>query len=603
MTIQLFKTPNQAIQYWAASTPDAVVLQAPGAADISFIQLEKQLQRTSQQLTNLGYGAESRLALVMPQGIMLASALLSLTASCPVLPVNAAWSATEHTAIYKKAGVCALVTLPGFAESARTAAAELNLPVIEIVPSGSMPTGFFSLSGSPATVRDNTRMQPESLALILPTSGTTGRQKLVPISGQQLANSASYMQEIMLLTPDDSTLVMGSLNLLAAIAFCLLATLVSGGCSVITPFDPLQVIDQVEQYKPTWFFTSPPMLHHIYEYLRTHPIPPAFKAMRFIRVSSAHFPADKIVMLEKWLGIPIVHGYGMTEGISNNICNPLPPKVRKPETVGLPVHVQVAVVDEDGRQLPPGEMGELAMRGDNIFTGYLNPEDNIPSPFKNCWFMTGDLATIDSDGYVTIVGRRKEMINSGGLKILPREVEEACLSHPDVAEACVVALPHPTLGEQVAAAVVRRSDTLTETELTNHLKANLSQYKVPAVIAFLDYLPSSAGGKIQRQLVVEQLTDIISRQPLQPKVAEHTDDVTAQILLLWHDLLGNDAVNPADQFIPSGGDSLTATRLALQISKAFGVDFSVLDIFDFPSPSSQAAEINRRLLTIDRLEK
>ena len=593
--ISSFPTPTTAIKHWASAAPDTPALKAPGAEDISFSQLEKQLQRTSQQLSDLGYGAESRLALVLPQGILLASALLSLTASCPVLPVNAAWSAAEQSAIFKKADVRALVTLPGFAESARTAAAELNLPVIEIIPSSGMPTGLFSLSGSPAVECDTSVMQPDSLALILPTSGTTGRQKLVPISGQQLANSAAYMQEIMFLTPDDRTLVMGSLNLLAAIGFCLLATVVSGGTSVIAPFDPLQVISQVEHYKPTWFFTSPPMLHHIYEYLRTHPIPAAFKAMRFIRVSSASFPADKIVTLEQWLGIPIIHGYGMTEGISNNICNPLPPQVRKPETVGLPVHVQVAVFDEEGRQLPANVVGELAMRGDNIFKGYLNLEDNDPSPFMDGWFMTGDLASIDSDGYVTIVGRRKEMINSGGMKILPSEVEEACMSHPEVAEACVVPLPHPTLGEQVAAAVVRRSGSLTESVLASHLKANLSQYKVPSVIAFLDHLPSSAGGKIQRQLVIEQLANIINRQPLPGEGAEPIDDITAKILLLWHDLLGSAAVNPADQFIPSGGDSLTAARLALRISETFGVDFSVLDIFDFPSPASQAAEVNNRL--------
>ncbi len=597
--ISSFPTPTTAIKHWASAAPDTPALKAPGAEDISFSQLEKQLQLTSQQLSDLGYGAESRLALVLPQGILLASALLSLTATCPVLPVNAAWSAAEQSAIFKKADVRALVTLPGFAEPARTAAAELNLPVIEIIPSGGMPTGFFSLSGTPAVDHDTSVMQPGSLALILPTSGTTGRQKLVPISGQQLANSAAYMQEIMFLTPDDSTLVMGSLNLLAAIGFCLLATLVSGGTSVIAPFDPLQVISQVEYYKPTWFFTSPPMLHHIYEYLRTHPTPTAFKAMRFIRVSSAPFPADKIVTLEQWLGIPIIHGYGMTEGISNNICNPLPPKVRKPETVGLPVHVEVSVFDEEGRQLPANVVGELAMRGDNIFKGYLNLEDNDPSPFMDGWFMTGDLASIDSDGYVTIVGRRKEMINSGGMKILPREVEEACMSHPEIAEACVVPLPHPTLGEQVAAAVVRRSAALTETELASHLKANLSQYKVPSVIAFLDHLPSSAGGKIQRQLVIEQLADSISWQTLPGEGAEPADDITAKILLLWHDLLGTAAVSPADQFIPSGGDSLTAARLALRISEAFGVDFSVLDIFDFPSPASQAAEVNNRLTNIN----
>ena len=163
--ISSFPTPTTAIKHWASAAPDTPALKAPGAEDISFSQLEKQLQLTSQQLSDLGYGAESRLALVLPQGILLASALLSLTATCPVLPVNAAWSAAEQSAIFKKADVRALVTLPGFAEPARTAAAELNLPVIEIIPSGGMPTGFFSLSGNPAVECDTSVMQPGSLAL------------------------------------------------------------------------------------------------------------------------------------------------------------------------------------------------------------------------------------------------------------------------------------------------------------------------------------------------------------------------------------------------------------------------------------------------------
>ena len=598
-----FPTPATAIHHWASVAPDVPALKAPGAEDISFNQLACQLQSAATQLSAMGYGAESRLALVLPQGILLASALLSLTAHCPVLPVNAAWSISEQSAIFKKANISALVTLPNFGEASRSAAVELKLPVIELIPTGVMPTGFFNLSGSPAPYRDASLMLPDSICLILPTSGTTGRLKLVPISGQQLTNSAAYMQEIMRLTPADRTLVLGSLNLMAAIGFCLLATLVSGGSAVITPFDSLKVINQVEQYRPTWIFTSPPMLHEIYEYLRAHPIPPAFKAMRFLRVSSAHFPADKIITLEKWLSIPVLHGYGMTEGISNNICNPLPPLVRKPETVGLPVYVEVAVFNEESRQLPVGEIGELALRGENLFKGYLNPEDNIPSPFVNGWFMTGDLATIDNDGYVTIVGRRKEMINSGGQKILPREVEEACMSHPDVAEACVVPLPHPTLGEQAAAAVVRRSEALTETALADHLKSTLAPYKVPATIVFVEQLPSSVGGKIQRQQVIELLQARVSQRSVSDDGAETGSELAIAILSLWHEVLGDHDITLSDLFIPAGGDSLTAVRLALRISEQHGVDFSVMDIFDFLTPSSQAAEINRRLNTSYGLEK
>jgi len=588
-------TPGQAIQHWAASSPNAIALKAPGAGDISFLHLSIQIQQAADQLTTLGYGADHRLALVLPQGILLATALLSLTACCPVLPVNAAWTAPEHSAIFKKAGISALVTLPNFGGAACSAAAQLDLPVIELIPTGAMPTGFFNLSGSPARKPDTTRMQPYSLTLIMPTSGTTGSIKLVPVSGLQVVTSASYSVEVMQAGSHDSTIIFGSLNHLAVITFCLLATIVSGGCAVIAPFDPLSAIQHIAQYRPTWLFTSPPVLHELYEYLRTHPIPSAFKTMRFIRVSTAPFPTEKIVELERWLGIPVLQTYGMTEGIANNICNPLPPRVRKPETVGLPVHLEAAVFNEEGQQLPTGVVGELAMRGENIFKGYLNPEDNIPSPFMDSWFMTGDLATIDSDGYVTIVGRHKEMINSGGMKILPREVEDACMSHPDVAEASVVPLPHPTLGEHVAAAVIRRSDTLTEDDLHRYLKTRLAVYKIPGMICFLDSIPKSPTGKVERRQVIDLLQAQNSTRPVLDSNAETASKLASAILTMWHEVLSNPGITLLDQFILAGGDSLTAVRLAGMISESCGVDFSVLDIFDFPSPSSQAAEINHRV--------
>jgi len=590
----VFVKIQQSIAYWAGKTPAAVALRAPSADDVSYLQLNEHIQRTVSAMHQLGYGADSRIALALPEGILLASALLCLSAASPILPVSDHLTLPELLTVMRKAGVCALFTTPGFGAIARTAAAQIGLPVVELATTNGKPSGLFSLQGVPALIPSHTGMQPDATAFILPTSGTTGAAKLVPISSHQFAASAQILGKALGVTALDVTLVTGSLNLIAAFSVNFLPVIVNGGCAVIAPFDIRFFIKMLEQYQPDWINTTPVTLNAIYEYLRTYPAPPSMTRMRFLRVGSAPFPAEKIVQLEQWLGIPVIQGYGLTESVTGITNNPLPPATRKHGTIGLPIYGEIAIIAEDGRHLPANQNGELAIRNEFIFTGYLNPEDNIPPPLIDGWLMTGDLAVRDEDGFVTIIGRRKEMINAGAMKILPREVEEAIGTHPGVADACVVPLPHPTLGEQVAAAVVRRSEAVTEGELIQHLKPLLARYKIPSAIYFVEKIPHSPGGKIQRQKVIEMIKDLhehntsadinVSDEPLQES-----------ILVIWHEVLGTQVISLTDHFIAIGGDSLSAVSLSLRLSNTCAVNFTLEDVFDFPTPAMQAEEIRRRL--------
>lgn len=590
----VFSTIQQAVAYWSEVTPSALALRAPSADDVSYRQLHEHIQQTVSTLHGLGYGAKNRIALSLPEGILLASALMSLSAAVSILPLSDSLTLPEQLALMHKAGVCALLTTPGFGTTARTAAVQAGLPVIELVTSSVKPSGVFTLQGKPATIPSSAPLKPDDTAFILPTSGTTGASKLVPISNQKFAASAAIMGRVLQVTQHDVTLVSGSLNLIAAFSINLLPVIINGACAVITPFDIRTFFDLVDQYHPDWINTTPVALHAIHDYLRHHPAPAGFKNLRFLRVGSAPFPAEKIIQLENWLGIPVITGYGLTESITGILNNPLPPAERKPGTVGLPIFGEVAIVSDAGVQMPANQTGELAIRNDLIFPGYLNPEDNHPSPIKNGWLMTGDLAVMDDDGYVTIVGRRKELINSGAMKILPREVEEAICSHPGVANACVVPLPHPTLGEQAAAAVVRRSDAVTEEQIYQHLKPLLSRYKLPSAVYFVAELPHSNGGKVLRQKVIEVIKEM-SRHTAELDSATGNHILEGKILAAWTEVLGNQTLARTDHFIASGGDSLSAVSLTIRITDACGVTFSLEDVFNYPTPALQAEEIQRRL--------
>ena len=266
-----------------------------------------------------------------------------------------------------------------------------------------------------------------------------------------------------------------------------------------TGFNALKFFSWMAEVRPTWYTAVPTMHQAILS--RAGKSMDVIKAnpLRFIRSSSSSLPPQVIKELEEVFGAPVIESYGMTEAAHQMSSNPLPPGKRKPGTVGIAAGPEVTVIDTDANPVPPGTTGEIAIRGENVTSGYENNPKANAEAFIRGWFRTGDQGLMDADGYLTITGRLKEIINRGGEKISPREVDEILLDHPAVQQCVTFAVPHDKLGEDVAAAVVLREGAhADEKGLRTYVATRLTDFKVPRKILILPEIPKGATGKIQR---------------------------------------------------------------------------------------------------------
>jgi acyl-CoA synthetase (AMP-forming)/AMP-acid ligase II len=279
-----------------------------------------------------------------------------------------------------------------------------------------------------------------------------------------------------------------------------LATFFSGGTvAVPAKFNPLSFWSMVREQRATWY-SAVPTIHQVLLSRAKGTRPDGAEQLRFIRSCSAALSPQMMADLEATFGVPVLEAYGMTEAAHQMASNPLPPAPRKPGSVGRGTQVEIGILDKDGNLLPAGATGEVSIKGPNVFAGYEgNPEANAES-FSQGWFRTGDQGHLDSEGFLVLSGRIKELINRGGEKISPREIDEVLITHPAVAEAVCFGVPDRVYGEAVAAAVVLKEDA-TEKELIAHCRASLADFKCPAKIYLMESIPRTATGKIQRRNV------------------------------------------------------------------------------------------------------
>ncbi len=335
---------------------------------------------------------------------------------------------------------------------------------------------------------------------MLHTSGTTSRPKIVPLSQRNLAASAQHIARTLAFTSADRGLNIMPLFHIHGLIAGILAPLSAGGQVCCTPgFNALKFFAWMEEARPTWYTAVPTMHQTILARAANNRAVIEANPLRFIRSSSSAMPTQVIREIEETFGAPLVESYGMTEAAHQMAANPLPPAVRKPGTVGIAAGPDVAIMDMQGALLPAGETGEIVIRGENVTRGYENNPKANAEAFTNGWFRTGDQGVMDADGYLTITGRLKEIINRGGEKVSPREVDEVLMDHPAVAQVVTFAVPHDKLGEDVGAAVVlREGASLTEKELRAFAAERLADFKVPRKVLFLDEIPKGATGKLQR---------------------------------------------------------------------------------------------------------
>jgi acyl-CoA synthetase (AMP-forming)/AMP-acid ligase II len=345
----------------------------------------------------------------------------------------------------------------------------------------------------------------DDVALILHTSGSTGRPKRVPLSHANLTISAQNVARSYQLTADDVSLCVMPLFHVHGLVASTLATLSTGGTVVVpAKFSPLSFWRVAQESGATWYSAVPTIHQLLLARVKPGDPPPAgAEKLRFIRSCSASLPPQVMHDLESAFGAPVLEAYGMTEAAHQMASNPLPPGARLPGSVGPGTDVGITIRDDQGREMPPGQRGEVCIHGPNVIAGYENnPEANATAFFEGGWFRTGDQGVLDADGYLTLVGRLKELINRGGEKISPREIDEVLLTHPSVAEAVCFGVPHQTWGEEVAAAVVLR-EPVAETDLHAFCKERLAEFKRPKQIHITEVIPRTATGKIQRRVVAQ----------------------------------------------------------------------------------------------------
>lgn len=512
----------------AVGNADAPALCAGDTADLDFAALRELAAVTAAYMTGQGLGRSARIALITGSGPQAASAFITIAAHAVAAPLNPAYKTAELEFYLADMKADAVVIEQGLDSPASQLAARLNIPVLTLIPDGKN-AGRFSLTGQ--TGRGGVDPQtatPDQTALILHTSGTTARPKMVPLSQNNLAFSAQTIARSLELTAQDRALNIVPLFHIHGLIAGILAPLSAGGSVYCTPgFDALKFFTTLDQAAPTWITAVPAIWQAILirtGLIRTGLIRTGLirtgtnkaatgtiakigktgkPALRFIRSSSAALPIAVIDQLQDYFDCPLIEAYGMTEAAHQMTANPLPPAPRKPGSTGIVAGSCIAIIAEDENQLlETGKTGEIACAGPNVTAGYLdNPEANEKAFFTDpngCrWLRTGDLGYVDEDHYLFITGRLKEIINRGGEKISPREVDEVLLAHDAVDQAVAFAVPHDTLGEEIAAAIITNK-TVSEREIRDFAAKFLAPFKVPRHIIFVEQLPKTPTGKVQR---------------------------------------------------------------------------------------------------------
>lgn len=496
----------------SAGRDDAVALSAPGRRPLTHGQLRALVTDTRAGLARLGVGRGDRVAIVLDNGPEMAACFLAVAAAAASAPLNPAYRAEEFEFYLTDLRARLLIVAQGCHSPAVDVARRLAIPVADLVVAADAPAGRFTLEPREADRRFEAPAhagpaEADDTAMVLHTSGTTSRPKIVPLSVANLAASAAHIRATLRFTPDDIGLNIMPLFHIHGLVAGVLAPLSAGSQVFCTPgFHALRFFGWMEDAHPTWYTAVPTMHQAILGRARGHADVIARHPLRFLRSSSSSMPPQVIRDLEATFGAPLIEAYGMTEAAHQMASNPLPPAVRKPGTVGLAAGPEMAIMGADGRLLGPGEVGEIVIRGPNVTAGYESNAAANAEAFQGGWFRTGDEGVADDDGYLRITGRLKEIINRGGEKISPREVDEVLMDHPAVAQVVCFGMPHPKLGEEVAAVVVLRDGhAATEHELQRFVSQHAADFKVPRKILFMDEIPKGATGKLQRIGLAQRL--------------------------------------------------------------------------------------------------
>jgi len=586
------------LDYQARRAPDALAILAPGRAPLTYRRLYQHIDKTARTLRAAGIGRHDRVAIVLPNGPEMPVAVLAVTACSACAPVNPAFGAEELNRYFADLQPRALITRADIGSPARRVALSRGIRVIELRVAPEMDAGLFELTGElePDAPLHET-VGPNDVAILLPTSGTTSRPKIVRQTHANICTSAFTTSAALGLTEGDRCLNVMPLFHGHGLTATVLASLAAGAGVVCTPgFDAKSFSGWLTDFRPTWY-SAVPTMHQALLALPPHDRERLVDArLRFVRSSSAPLAARTFTELERTFDAPVIEWYGMTEATSSPItCNPLPPRQRKAGSVGIPVGLDVAIMDEKGTVLTRGQTGEVVVRGASITAGYDGDPLITKAAFAGDWFKTGDVGFFDSDGYLFLVGRTREIINRGGEKIAPREIDEVLLDHPAVAEAVAFAVPHASLGEDVAAAVVLQSNRVaTAQDLRQFAAGRIADFKVPRQVLIVTALPKSPTGKVKRIGLAEKLGlasgGVTSRTFVAPRTS-----LEKELAEIWATVLQLEQVGIHDDFFALGGDSLLATQVLILIHTNLDIEVEASLFFEAPTIAEMAQHLETKM--------
>lgn len=591
-----FSSTYEMLLYYANERPAHAAILTPGRQPLDYQTLWEQVRYVVNYLQSRGLERNDRVAIVLPNGGSMAVALLSVISAYTVAPLNPAYTAVEYEYYLRNMRASAILTQKGMETPIRDVAALLGIPVFDIVPDNAISGIFKFVDLNNAVLDDADYAGAGDIALVLFTSGTTSKPKLVLLTQKNYTYSARNMALSCKLMPDDRCLNVMPLFHAHAIMSSLSSSIFAGASIICTSgFDSDVFFTCLAEFKPSWYTSVPTIHQSIINLADKYEREMRSCVLRFVRSASSPLPLRVIHSLESLFNTPVIECYGMTEACSQIASNPLPPLQRKPLSVGLATGCEIAIHDDDKQPVLAGEKGEIVVRGQNITSGYEdNPEANKQA-FRDTWFYTGDQGYIDEDGYLFITGRIKEIINRGGQKVTPQEVERRILEHPVVQQAVVFALPHETLGETVGAAIVLEQGTsLEERQLQKHLSKTLTSFKIPSRVFVLDEIPKGPTGKVQRIGLGEKLLRDyqIPFQPIKTSVER-------QIADMWKALLKHDQIGREDNFFDLGGNSLLLTELHHHLEATFQIRLDLIELFEYPTLQSLSDWIEKQIKNKD----
>ncbi|NDW06015.1 non-ribosomal peptide synthetase [Jiella pacifica] len=571
-----------------AALGDARVLASPDRDDISYRALDEFTRTIGGDLRARGIGAGDVAAILLDNGPEAATAFLSVSRVAISAPLNPALKTEELAYLLDDMNARAVIIEAGRDHPVVDLARARGIDVLCL--SAGHQAGVFSLDGGngPESADPIDAAGPSDASLILYTSGTTSHPKRVALSHANLIAGSGFAAKAMGLVPGELCLNVMPLYHAHGLTSTILASIVGGSAVICTGgFSADTVLPMMRRYRPSWFSAVPAMHQAVVGMARTDPDALGGISLRVIRSASSPLPADLLAEIEATFGAPVVEAYGMTEATSLVSANPLPPGRRKTNSVGISTGCAIAILDEAGRHLGPDEDGEIAISGPNVFDGYGNAPEANAAAFSGGYFRTGDFGRRDADGYLYIRGRTKELINRGGSKIIPGEIDTVLRRHPAVVEAAAFALAHPTLGEDVAAALVLRAGAIVSTAETQaFLRERLADFKVPSRIFVVDDLPKTATGKVRRSELTKRFATAPASQEYAPAAVDGAD--RTHLVSLWTEVLGREP-GFRDNFFQLGGNSILLARLHSRMVERWGRPDNIITLIDHPTIESQAA--------------